>query len=330
MKFPYLVRRLGTFVAVVIVAATINFAIPRLAPGDPIAAVLEQLISRGQSVQGVDEIIQSYRERFGLDRPMFEQYLGYLTNTLRLDLGYSISFFPQKVEKILLDALPWTIGLLGVSTLIAFGIGTLLGALLSWPRAPGIFRKTIPLFMVLSAVPYYLLALILLYLLAISTRLLPLGGGYTPTAREEWSWTYVLDVLQHAILPGLSIVLAGLGFWALGMRGTMITVQGEDYLTLAEAKGLRSRRIFFGYAMRNALLPQITSLAIALGTVASGSVLVEVVFNYPGVGWLLYNALRSSDYFLVQGISFFLVLTVATAVLIVDLIYPRLDPRIVR
>lgn len=261
---------------------------------------------------------------------MVEQYIGYVSNTMRLDLGYSISFFPQKVEQILLTALPWTIGLLSVSTMFAFGIGTLLGALLSWPRAPSAFKKLIPLFMVLSAVPYYLLALILLYLLAILTKLLPLGGAYTSAAKAEWSLSYILDIIRHAILPGLSIVLAGLGFWALGMRGTMITVQGEDYLTLAEAKGLRNRRIFFGYAVRNALLPQVTSLAIALGTVASGSVLVEVVFNYPGVGWLLYNALRSSDYYLVQGISFFLVLTVAFAVLVVDLIYPRLDPRIVR
>ena len=161
-------------------------------------------------------------------------------------------------------------------------------------------------------------------------RLLPLGGAYSSGTLPRLDLDFLLDVIRHGTLPALSIVLTSVGFWALGMRGVMVTVLGEDYLTLAEAKGLPDRRIFFGYAMRNALLPQVTSLAIALGTVASGSVLVEVVFNYPGVGWLLYNALRSSDYYMVQGVAFFLIVTVAVSVLIVDLIYPLLDPRIER
>lgn len=330
MKSRYLVRRIGMFFAVIIVAATLNFAIPRLAPGDPIGAVLEVLISRGQAVDGVESIIASYRERFGLNDPIATQYLRYITNSLTLDLGYSVTFFPQKVEDTLMDALPWTIGLLAVSTLIAFGLGTFLGALIAWPRAPRALQGLVPLLMPLSAVPYYLLALILIYVLAFTLKIFPLGGAYTPATKAEVSVGYVLDIINHAVLPALSIVLAQVGFWTLGMRGTMVTVVGEDYLTLAEAKGLSNRRIFFSYAMRNALLPQVTSLAIALGGVVSGSVLVEVVFNYPGIGWLLYNALQSSDYFVVQGVSFFLVLSVALAVLIVDLIYPRLDPRIAR
>lgn len=330
MKLSYLLRRILMFFAVVVFAATLNFIIPRLAPGDPIASVLEELRARGANVSGEGDIVLAYRERFGLDRPIHEQYLSYLANTLRFDLGYSISYFPQKVETALANALPWTIGLLAVSTIMAFALGTFLGALLAWPRAPGFLQGLIPFFMLLSAIPYYLLALILLYIFAFVLQLLPLGGAYTSSTVPEFSLEFMLDVIKHGTLPALSIILAGLGFWALGMRGTMVTVQGEDYLTLAEAKGLPDRRIFFGYAVRNALLPQVTSLAIALGTVASGSVLVEVVFNYPGVGWLLYNALRSSDYYLVQGVSFFLVLTVAISVLVVDLIYPLLDPRIDR
>ena len=330
MKYAYFVRRLIMFFIVITLAATLNFIIPRLAPGDPIASVLEELRARGASTTGEDKIVAAYRERFGLDQPLHQQYLRYLYNTLRFDLGYSISYYPQKVESALFNALPWTIGLLTVATVIAFVLGSCFGAIMAWPRAPGLSQRFLPILMLLSAVPYYLLALILLYLLAFVAKVLPLGGAYTSGTVPHLSLRFLLDVIRHGILPALSIILAGLGFWALGMRGTMVTVLGEDYLTLAEAKGLPDRRIFFAYAMRNAMLPQVTSLAIALGSVASGSVLVEVIFGYPGVGWLLYNALRSSDYYLIQGVAFFLILTVAISVLVVDLIYPLLDPRIER
>jgi peptide/nickel transport system permease protein len=330
MKLSYILKRLAMFLAVILCSATINFAVPRLSPSDPTAAALEQLISRGQQVQGAAQIIAAYRQRFGLDDPILVQYLRYLWNTLHFDLGYSIAYFPQKVESSLATALPWTIGLLATSTLVAFALGSILGALLAWPSAPSFVRSLAPVLMVLSAVPYYLMALIILYGFANLTKLFPLGGAYGTQAFQGFSLHTVGDILYHAFLPGLSIVLAGIGFWALGMRGAMINVLGEDYLTLAEAKGLTRERIFFRYAIRNALLPQITSLAIALGTVASGSVLVEVAFNYPGIGYVLYNALRSSDYYLIQGVSFCLVLAVAVAVLILDLIYPLLDPRIGR
>ena len=320
------------FGIVVLLAATANFAIPRMAPGDPIGAVLEELRARGASTGGAaeQEIVAAYRARFGLDQPVFTQYIRFLVNTLRFDLGYSISYYPQKVESALLRALPWTVGLLAISTVISFAFGSFFGALMAWPRTPAAVNRFVPFFMVLSAVPYYLLGLILVYLFAFVMRLLPLGGAYSSGTIPTLDIDFLLDVIRHGILPALSILLTSVGFWALGMRGTMVTVLGEDYLTLAEAKGLSDRRVFFGYAMRNALLPQVTSLAIALGTVASGSVLVEVVFAYPGVGWLLYNALRSSDYYMVQGVAFFLILTVAVSVLVVDLIYPLLDPRIER
>ena len=332
MKHAYFIRRIIMFFVVVVLAATLNFIIPRLAPGDPIGAVLEELRARGASTGGdaEDEIVAAYRKRFGLDQPVYVQYLRFLTNTLRFDLGYSISYYPQKVEAALLRALPWTVGLLAISTLMSFAFGSFFGALMAWPRAPVYINRFVPFFMVLSAVPYYLLGLILLYVFAFVMRLLPLGGAYPSGTVPRLDIGFLLDVMRHGALPALSIVLTSVGFWALGMRGVMVTVLGEDYLTLAEAKGLPERRIFFGYAMRNALLPQVTSLAIALGTVASGSVLVEVVFNYPGIGWLLYNALRSSDYYMVQGVTFCLILTVAVSVLVVDLIYPLLDPRIER
>lgn len=329
MSPSYVTRRIALFFAVLLGAITINFIVPRLAPGDPTAAVLEQLMARGQQSAGAGDIVAAYRARFGLDDPPLIQYWRYVSNTLRLDLGTSISYFPQSVTRSILMALPWTIGLLGVATAIAFLLGSLLGALLAWPGSPRAVRALAPLLMVLSAIPYYLLALTILYCLAIWSGLFPLGGAFSGQG-PDFSVKGIVDLAYHAFLPGLSIVLAGLGFWALGMRGAMIGVMGEDYLTLAEAKGLAPGKIFFTYAIRNALLPQVTALAIALGTAASGSVLVEVAFNYPGIGYLLYNALRSSDYFLIQGIAFFLVLTVALAVLVLDLLYPLLDPRIRR
>lgn len=329
MTWDYTLRRLAMFFAVLLAATTINFIVPRLAPGDPTAAVLEQLMSRGQQVEGAQDIVEVYRARFGLDDPMLLQYGRYLLNTMKFDLGSSISYFPQTVASAILAALPWTIALLSVSTLIAFGFGSLIGALLAWPGSPRAVRTLAPFLMVLSAIPYYLLALILLYLLAIWTGWFPLGGAYS-VFPDGFSLAVLWDLIYHAFLPALSIVLAGLGFWALGMRGAMINVLGEDYLALAEAKGLTEHRIFFRYAMRNAMLPQVTALAITLGTAASGSILVEVAYNYPGIGYLLYNALRSSDYFLIQGVAFFLVLTVAVAVLVLDLLYPLLDPRIQR
>ena len=330
MKQAYFVRRLIMFFVLVVLAATLNFIIPRLMPGDPTASVLEELRARGATAGKEDEIVAAYRRRFGLDKPIYEQYVRYVFNTLRFDLGHSISYYPQKVETALLRALPWTVGLLAISTLISFAAGSFFGAMMAWPRAPGFLTRFVPMFMVLSAVPYYLLGLILVYIFAFVMSLLPLGGAYSSGTIPQLDLDFLLDVIRHGMLPALSIVLTSVGFWALGMRGVMVTVLGEDYLTLAEAKGLPDRRIFFAYAMRNALLPQVTSLAIALGTVASGSVLVEVVFNYPGIGWLLYNALRSSDYYMVQGVTFFLILTVAVSVLIVDMIYPLLDPRIER
>lgn len=182
--------------------------------------------------------------------------------------------------------------------------------------------------MALSAVPQFLLGLILLYLFAILYRVFPLSGGYSIGAIPHLSVPFIFDILRHAILPGLSLVLVGIGFWALGMRGMMITTKGEDYINFAEAKGLRDRRIFFSYAIRNAVLPQVTGFAINLGTIISGVVIVEVIFGYPGMGSLLFNAISGSDYFLIYGIVYVTVLIIGLSTLLVDLLYPILDPRI--
>ncbi len=190
------------------------------------------------------------------------------------------------------------------------------------------FSIFVPVLMTLSAIPYYLLGLLLVYVLALAWPVLPSAGAYSSGARLALTWPIVLDILRHALLPGASIILAGIGFWGLGMRAMMVTTMGEDYMTMAQAKGLRGRTIFFDYALRNALLPQITGLAISLAGIMSGAILVEIVFGYPGIGFLLYRAISGNDYFVIQGVVFFVILSVGLALLILDLVYPLLDPRI--
>ena len=214
------------------------------------------------------------------------------------------------------------------ATLISFSVGTLVGAVLAWGKGPFLLRVVFPAFFTFSAVPFYLMGLLVLYVFAFQFPLFPLFGGYRTEKIPEVSLSFALDVLYHSVLPAMSIVLAQVGFWAMGMRSMMVTIQGEDYMLQAEAKGLRGPRIFYRYAMRNAILPQITGLALSLGTIISGAILVEVVFSYPGVGSVLLKAVRGFDWFVIQGIVFLVIVSVAFTMLIIDLVYPLLDPRI--
>ncbi len=225
-------------------------------------------------------------------------------------------------------ALPWTIGLLLASTLLAFLLGTLLGAFIGWTRSPRVLRYLVLPLLVFSSIPYYLLGLLLVYALAVTHPFFPLSGGYSISSVPSLSVPFVVDILRHSLLPAFSIVLAGMGFWGLGMRGMMVTTEGEDFILFAEAKGLKGLRILLRYAVRNAILPQFTSLAIALGHIVSGSVIVEVVFGFPGIGALLVKAISGSDFFLLYGIVFMIILAISLATLLIDLVYPLLDPRI--
>ncbi len=330
MPLIYLLKRLGVFFIVIWVAATLNFLIPRMAPVDPVRERLLQAVSFGGAGKtNMEKVVASYEERFGLNQPLWKQYLNYLGDIVRLDFGISIANFPAKVIDIILRALPWTIGLLVLSTLLAFAIGTILGALIAWPKAPSTLQFLIAPLLTLSAVPYYLLGLILVYFLAFTLKWFPLSGGYTLGSIPQLNLAFLGDAVYHSILPALSIILASLGTWALGMRGMMISGWGEDYITFAEAKGLPERQIFLRYALRNALLPQTTALALSMGYVVSGAVLVEVVFGYPGVGTVLFRAIQTFDYFVIYGVVIMLILAIGLVTLMMDLIYPLLDPRIV-
>lgn len=329
MTIRYLVGRTLQLVLIVFIAVTINFILPRLIPGDPVETALATKIAVSGNVSvDVEKVAAAYRAKFGLDQPFWRQYLNYWGDIFRFDLGVSLVNFPATVISQIRSALPWTLGLLIAATLIAFGLGSLVGALLGWPRTPAIFHLLVSPLMLLSTIPFFLLGIILLSLFAVEFPIFPPGGGFSPTLIPGFNLRTALDILAHSLLPLLSLVLGGIGAWALGMRAMMISVMGEDYITFAEAKGLPSRRIFLMYGMRNALLPQMTQLALALGGVIGGAVLVEALFSYPGIGTLLFAAIAGKDYFVIQGIVLILILALAVALFVIDLIYPLLDPRI--
>lgn len=329
MRLNAIARRIGVFAVIIWLAASLNFFLPRLSGQDPVRTKLLQQAQLGGYVQqGIEEMTKVYEVRFGLDRPLWQQYLSYLGDAVRLDFNYSIAHYPRTVNDMIAEAVPWTVGLLGMTTLLSFAIGTILGALLAWPRAPRWMAWLMPPLWALHAIPFFLLGLILMYLLAFQVPLLPIFGGYSTGTTPSLTIGFVLDVLRHATLPALSIILVATGGWALGMRGMMVTTMGEDYVTFAESKGLRSMTIFLRYCLRNAILPQVTALALALGHVLSGAVLVEVIFGYPGIGTLLFHAIRENDHFLIQGIVFTVIVSLGLATLLVDLLYPLMDPRI--
>jgi peptide/nickel transport system permease protein len=328
VSISYVLRRVAFFVAVIWLTATAIFFLIHLAPGDPISYQVGRMQATGQALPAGPELIAEYKQQFGLDRSLGAQYWSYLNQLAHFNLGYSVVSFPTSVSELIGDALPWTIGLLVVATVISWVLRSLLGGIMSWRASPRLARSLLPLLMIFAAVPYYLLALFLLYVFAYKTQWLPTGGAKDVLRADATGFSEIRDIAEHALLPGLSIVLAFVGFWMLSMRATMVSVLGSDYLLLAEAKGLPERRIFLRYGLRTAILPQVTGLAIFLGYVVSGAVIVETLFAYPGLGQLLVTAINGRDYPMIEGIALMMVVTVAATMLLLDLLLPLLDPRI--
>lgn len=329
MHLIYVVKRFGVFLVIVWLAASLNFFLPKLSGLDPVRTKLLEEASLGGYVHaGIEDMVKEYQRKFGLDQPLWRQYLNYLDDIVHGNLNYSIANYPRTVAGMIRDAVPWTVALLGLTTVFSFVAGTMLGALLAWPGAPAWMRWLMPPLWAMHAVPFFLLGLVLMYVFSFQLQWLPIFGGYSAGATPSLTWSFVLDVLHHAILPALSIVLVSVGGWALAMRGMMVTTMGEDYVTFAEAKGLRSLTIFTRYCVRNAILPQTTALALALGQILSGAVLVEVIFGYPGIGTLLFQAIEENDFFLIQGVVFTVIVALGLATFVLDVIYPWLDPRI--
>jgi peptide/nickel transport system permease protein len=329
MQPLYVAKRFGVFLLIVWLAATLNFFLPKLSGQDPVRTKLLEEASLGGYVHaGIEDMVKIYQQKFGLDKPLWRQYLSYVADVSHGDLNYSIANYPRTVAGMIADALPWTAALLGLTTLFSFAAGTILGALLAWPGAPRWLQWFMPPLWALHAIPFFLFGLVLMYLFSFQFQILPIFGGYSAGATPGLTVTFVLDVFRHAVLPALSIVLVSVGGWALAMRGMMVTTMGEDYVTFAEAKGLRSATIFTRYCIRNAILPQTTGLALALGQTLSGAVLVEVIFGYPGIGALLFQAIEENDFFLIQGIVFTVIVALGFATFLLDIFYPLLDPRI--
>jgi peptide/nickel transport system permease protein len=324
----YVLRRIAMAVLIVFAAVSVNFAMPRLLPGDAVEQQFAQASAMGAQVGDIKAAVAAMRAQLGLDRPVWRQYLGYIGATLRGDLGVSIARYPERVSDVILGGLPWTIGLLGVATAISFCLGTLLGAGLAWPGARALLAFVGLQLVLVSAVPYFILGLVLLALFGLTWKIFPVAGGLSIESTPALDLPTIGQIAYHAVLPGASIVLASLGSWAVTMRGMLVGVLGEDFIMLAEAKGLPPRRIFFAYALRNALLPQLTQLALRVGTLVSGAILVEVIFAYPGLGYRLYVAIGEKDLFVIQGIVLLLTLSIALSMLVLDLVYPLIDPRV--
>ncbi len=324
----YVLRRLGMFFLTIWLGTTIIFMIPRLAPGDPVTAMVSRMSAQAGRVENSGVLIQAWREKFGLDKPVWLQYVNYVRNALTFDLGYSLASFPVTVQDLVGDALPWTLGLLILATGLSFIGGNTVGALLAWRRTPRLVRSLLPATLTFTSVPPFMLGIMLIYVFGYGLRWFPATRAYARGVTPGWNLEFMGSVIYHGVLPALAIILSSIGFWALGMRGMMVTTDGEDYMILANAKGLSPQRVFWRYAVRNAVLPQVTALSLTVGLLASGSTLVEYLFAYPGMGYLLYEGIVNSDYALIQGIVFILIVATATASLIIDLLYPILDPRI--
>jgi len=319
----YILQRLGFYLFAAWAALTLNFFLPRLMPGDPATALFARF--RGRLAP---EAMSALRETFGLtDAPLMSQYVTYLGHVLRGDFGVSVAYFPSPVSQVIGTGLVWTIFLAGTAVLVSFVIGTLLGVASAWWRR-GWLDTWVPSALVfLGAFPYFWLAMVALYVLGFTLRWFPLGHAYGDDLTPSFSLVFFADVLRHAALPVGTVVLATLGGWLLSMRNTMISILGSDYVNLARAKGLAPARVMLRYAARNALLPSVTGFGMALGFVLGGSLLTEIVFSYPGQGYLLVQAVRSQDYPLMQGIFLVITLAVLGANWVVDLVYLWLDPR---
>jgi peptide/nickel transport system permease protein len=322
-------RRILFLILVIWSASTIVFLIPRLSTRNAIRERFAELARMGGFSPGdLEKIIASYTQQFGLDRPLLDQYFSYLGNVMRFDFGYSLQRYPSTVTDLIAQSIPWTLGLLVVTTILSFLIGNLLGAIAAWPRSPRWVRAFATPFVLLTGVPPVLMGVLLLFFIGFRLRLLPLGGAYSIGTVPNWSWGFALDMGKHQILPALSLILGSVGGWVLSMRGMGITIQGEDYVNFAEHKGLSGVRIFRDYYLRNTLLPQVTGFALALGTVVTSAIVIEGIFGLPGIGTALNNAIRSNDFPVIYGIVLFITIAVATLMVLMEFIYPLIDPRI--
>jgi peptide/nickel transport system permease protein len=319
----FLLRRFIFYVITAWAAITLNFLIPRLMPGNPV----QSLINKFQG-QLSTSAIHSLYVLFGLDKKqsLWDQYWQYWGAILHGDLGISFANFPIPVSEVIGSALPWTIGLVGTATILSVLLGTLVGTAIGWRRGTWM-DGVLPVTTFFSSVPYFWLGLLFIALFAVLIPIFPAGGGYDGALVPGWDLEFIGSVIYHAALPAITIVLSSVAGWILAQRNMMVTVGSEDYVTVAQAKGLKERTVMFGYAARNAILPQVSGFALSLGFVVSGTLVMELVFSYPGIGYALFQAINAHDYPLMQGIFLVITVSVLVANIIADMVYVWLDPR---
>jgi len=325
----YLLGRLGQFVLVVFIGINIAFIVTHATPIDPVEQSIAAATNFGSTnPEAVALMRQSLRELYGLQGSLWDQYLVFWKRVAVGDFGPSLSAFPTPVRVLVARALPWTLGLLLVSTVIAWILGNLLGGLAGYYRNSKVLWLAGIVAMAFHPIPYYIVAFVLLIVFGYVWPVLPISGGYAMNMQPAFEPAFIASLLKHSILPVLSLVLVGLGGWFMGMRSLVSNIVTEDYVTYAELGGVDSRRILVSYVMRNALVPQVTGLAMSLGAIFTGAIITEQVFGYPGLGTLLVSAVHAGDYSLVLGITSVSIVAVSVAVLAVDLLYPFLDPRV--
>jgi peptide/nickel transport system permease protein len=322
MRFA--LRRLGFFVLTLWAAVTLNFFLPRMMPGNPALAMMAKFHGRlsGQALSALEVI-------FGVDthQSLPAQYVHYLGQVVTGNFGTSLFFYPQPVSQVVLGAIPWTLGLVGVTTILAFALGTGLGIVTAWRRGTRLDSILPPVFVITSAIPYFWVGMMFILIFGIRLKWLPYTFGYDPSATPGFNGAFIGNVLEHAILPALALLITTIGTWILTMRNTMVSVLAEDYVRMARAKGLPGRRIMYDYAARNAILPNLTGFAMSLGFVVGGAILIEYVFDYPGVGYMLLQAVENEDYPLMQALFLLITVAVLVAILLSDIVTALLDPR---
>ena len=322
----HLLRKIGFYLVALWAAVTLNFFIPRALPGSPVDAVLAKLALRGPVDPHTREAIEVMLGADN-DRSLIQEYFAYLGGLFTGDLGVSVTYFPTPVSAVVGQSLPWTLILVGLATTFTFLLGMVLGTVAGWRRGTWL-DSLIPATTILQAVPYFWLALLFIYVLSVNLGLFPISGGYDYTlVRPAFDYPFLSNAVYYGFLPALTIVLSYLGGWLLGMRNMMVSTLSEDYILTAEAKGLSPRRVMIMYAARNAMLPSVSGFAISLGFVVSGSIVVETVFSYPGVGFTMLQAVQNNDYPLMQGMFLIITVSVLAANLVVDLLYGVIDPR---
>jgi len=328
----YLIPRLIQYVLVIWLGITVVFLIPRLTPSDPVMKMVGEMQARGSTLEPgtMDAIIEDLTEMYGLEGSWLDQYWIFWGRLFHGDMGVSFFQFPARVNDLIATAMPWTLGLLLISTAISWILGNIIGGLAGYYSRKGWSRTLDAIAMVIRPLPYYVFAFTLLLLFASTLvfRWFPVTGGASLGALPTFTWAYIKDVIWHGALPLLSLAILGGAVNFQIMKLLVQNVNAESFVQYAKLGGVTEDRIVGKYVIRNALLPQITGLALGLGQIFSGALITEIVFGYPGMGMLLYNAIVRGDYNLIMGITIYSIVGITTAILILDLTYPLFDPRV--